>query len=78
MKQGLIFYEEDEYITPISVAQKLIEHKTALEATGEMSECYFNGIVLTTFTKEELREIAEHLLAYCNNAGKEYHNIENL
>lgn len=62
---------DEENLTPIVVANALIEHTTQYKPSGMFGEM-FGGLLkeeeIETFNVAELREIAEHLLVYC-----EYH-----
>ena len=48
--------------TPIACAESLIQHMTHFKAYMVLPDRYEN-----TFTVDELREIAEHLLVYCKH-----------
>lgn len=68
MKIKFKFSDDTETLSPIKVATALMEHTTKLEPAEK-----FMGIIsineIQTFDISDLREIAEHLIVYCNNTG---------
>jgi len=55
---------EEENLTPIVVANALIEHTTKYKPSGMFSGL-FKEEEIQTFSAAELQEIAEHLMVYC-------------
>lgn len=66
IKNGLCGENDLNGLTPIEVANTLIEHKTHMESYLVLPERDVD-----TFSVSELRQIAEHLFVYCNHNSEE-------
>lgn len=72
----VIKFEAEEYekldfgLTPINVAKALIEHSTRIDERKVLG-IKMPSEDINTFSVSELRQIAEHLLVYCNHNSEE-------